>query len=109
LIRAPKVIEKGNQKAMQILINSSIREYINYDISDRINILPKLWILCNETSRSKLVSFMLEIAMVNPESFLKISKNISNEDHNSFQDLYRWVGMRDIKTQELLQEIKEGK
>ena len=109
LIRAPKVIEKGNQKAMQILINSSIREYINYDIFDRINLLPKLWILCNETSRSKLVSFMLEIARVNPESFLKISKNISNEDHNSFQDLYRWVGMRDIKTQELLQEIKEGK
>ena len=106
LRRAPKVIDNGNQKAIQVLIHSSIREYLNFDIMDKSNLMPKLWILSNLTNRSKLVSFIMEIHSANPSSFLRIAKNIFEEDQKSFLEFYNWIGKRNSKIQESLNQIK---
>jgi len=106
LRRAPKVIDNGNQKAIQVLIHSSIREYLNFDIMDKSNLMPKLWILSNLTNRSKLVSFIMEIHSANPSSFLRIGKNIFEEDQKSFLEFYNWIGKRNSKIQESLNQIK---
>ena len=105
-LRAPIVIQHGNQKALQILVNNSIREYLNQDISDKINILPDLWIKCNENSRSKLVSYICDQGKLNPSSYVDTATKIFNKDEKSFLDLYRWIGMRDKDLQKKLKEIK---
>ncbi len=105
-LRAPIVIQHGNQKALQILVNNSIRDYLNYDITDKINILPDLWIKCNETSRSKLVSYICEQGKLSPTSFIDTATRIFNKDTKSFSDLHRWIGMRDTDLQKKLIEIK---
>ena len=105
-LRAPIVIQHGNQKALQILVNNSIREYLNHDITDKINILPDLWIKCNETSRSKLVSYICDQGKLSPASYIDTATKIFNKDTKSFSDLYRWIGMRDEDLQKKLSKIK---
>jgi hypothetical protein len=105
-LRAPIVIQHGNQKALQILVNNSISEYLNQDISDKINILPDLWIKCNENSRSKLVSYICDQGKLNPSSYVDTATKIFNKDEKSFLDLYRWIGMRDKDLQKKLKDIK---
>jgi hypothetical protein len=94
-LRAPIVIQHGNQKALQILVNNSIMEYLNQDITDKINILPDLWINSNESTRSKLVGYIVEQGKLNLPSYINTATEIFNKDQNSFLELYRWVGMRD--------------
>lgn len=104
--RVPTVIHNGNTKALQILVNNSIMEYLNQDITDKINILPDLWIKCDEITRSKLVSYIIDQAKSSTSSYLSTATKIFNKDPKSFLELYRWVGMRDEKLQEKLNEIK---
>ncbi len=105
LPRATKVIENGNQKAILTLINSSLREYINYDVYDKLNLISKLWISSNENSKSKLVSFMLEIFVSSPKAFLQISQSISSENHKSFLEFHKWIGTRDTTAKEFLDSM----
>ena len=104
-LRAPIVIQHGNQKALQMLVNNSIMEYLNQDITDKINILPDLWINSNESTRSKLVSYIVEQGKLNLPSYINTATEIFNKDQNSFFELYRWVGMRDSILQTKLSEI----
>jgi len=105
-LRAPIVIQNGDQKALQILVNNSIMEYLNQDITDKINILPDLWIKCDETSRSKLVSYITDQGKSSLSSYLSTATKIFNKDQKSFLELYRWIGMRDKNLQEKLDELK---
>ena len=70
-------------------------EYLNQDITDKINILPDLWIKCDEITRSKLVSYIIDQAKSSTSSYLSTATKIFNKDPKSFLELYRWVGMRD--------------
>jgi hypothetical protein len=107
-LRAPLVIRHGDQKALQTLVNNSIMEYLDKDITDKINILSDLWIKCNETSRSKLVSFISEQGKISPESFVNTATSIYNKDEESFLELYRWMGMRDEGLQNKLKKINSN-
>ena len=75
------------------------------DITDKINILPDLWINSNESTRSKLVSYIVEQGKLDLPSYIKTATEIFDEDQNSFLELYRWVGMRDNILQAKLSEI----
>ena len=88
-----------------MLVNNSLMEYLNQDITDKINILPDLWINSNESTRSKLVSYIVEQGKLDLPSYIKTATEIFDEDQNSFLELYRWVGMRDNILQAKLSEI----
>jgi SAM-dependent methyltransferase len=106
LQRAPMVVKHGNQRAMQILVHSGILQYLNYDITDKIELLPNLWVACNETARSKLVSFILDQARLDKLAFLKTAQKIFEADQEAFLEFHRWIGMRDESLQEILNYIQ---
>ena len=82
---------------IQRLIDSGLRHYLSLDTDDSDNLVPKIWTICNQESKSQLSGMMLGIFEVNPESFFKISSQINHLDLDSHRDLVDRITLRNKK------------
>ena len=94
---AKEITEYGDARMIQRLIDSGLRHYLSLDTDDSDNLVPKIWIICNQESKSQLSGMMLGIFEVNPESFFKISSQINHLDLDSHRDLVDRITLRNKK------------
>ena len=94
---AKEITEYGDARMIQRLIDSGLRHYLSLDTDDSDNLVPKIWTICNQESKSQLSGMMLGIFEVNPESFFKISSQINHLDLDSHRDLVDRITLRNKK------------
>ena len=85
--KASVVLERGDQRMTQRIIDSAMREYLSIDPEDGSGLLPKAWMTSNESGRSRLAGLMIQQAEVNEGGFKRASLNIKERDVEAYRDL----------------------
>tara|TARA_B100000900_G_scaffold83451_1_gene67462 strand:+ start:21620 stop:22966 length:1347 start_codon:yes stop_codon:yes gene_type:complete len=91
---AKKISNMEDHRMLQRIVESGLRHYLSTDSNDPDDLIPSLWIRCNQESRSQLSGMIIEIAKINKESFLRISNKIHELDKTSHRDLVSSITLR---------------
>ena len=91
---AKLVIESGDEKMVQRLVESGIRHYLSVDSVDSGNLIPAAWVSSNLSARSQLAGLLLDLGRINPDSLSAISKSILEIDSEAHNDLFKRISMR---------------
>ena len=100
--RAQSIIAKGNQKAIQRLVESGLRDYLSTNPTDPAQLLSSAWLSSSEIGRSRVGNLIVEQAKVSPEGFRKTCAKVRESDTESFDRLANWVQMRNPEAYQLL-------
>ncbi|MDP6871799.1 MAG: hypothetical protein QGI73_06190 [Candidatus Thalassarchaeaceae archaeon] len=94
--KASAVLEKGDSRMTQRIVDSAMREYISMDSEDGSGLLPMAWMSSNESSRSRLTGLMIQQAEVSKRGFMKTTRIIKDRDGEAYADLKERVLRRDV-------------
>ena len=102
VLRAQSILDKGNHKATQRLVESGLRDYLSTNPTDSAQLLPSAWLTSSELGLSRVGNLIVEQARVSPEAFQRTCQIINQANPESFQKLSKWVKMRSPDAYELL-------
>ena len=88
------VIESGDERMVQRLVESGIRYYLSVDSKDSGDLIPALWVSSNLSARSQLSGLLLELGRINPDSLTAISRLILEIDPEAHNELFKRISMR---------------
>jgi len=91
---AKLVIESGDERMVQRLVESGIRYYLSVDSKDSGDLIPALWVSSNLSARSQLSGLLLELGRINPDSLTAISRLILEIDPEAHNELFKRISMR---------------
>ena len=100
--RAQSIIAKGNQKAIQRLVESGLRDYLSTNPTDPAQLLSSAWLSSSKIGRSRVGNLIVEQARVSPEGFRETCEKVRKSDIESFDNLASWVKMRNPEAYQLL-------
>ena len=100
--RANVVLASGVERAVQRLVESGLRDYLSANPSDPHSMLATAWLASSQVGRSRVGNLIAEQAGVAAEAFLATCSAISAEDTIAYEELLRWIEMRNPESLELL-------
>lgn len=100
--RASTILDLGNQKAIQRIVESGLRDYLSQNAEDSHSLLVKAWINSSELGRSRVANLIVEQFKVNPKAFLKTCSEVQQLDSDSNSELIRYIEMRSPEARSLL-------
>ncbi|MED5231728.1 MAG: hypothetical protein VYB30_05110 [Candidatus Thermoplasmatota archaeon] len=102
VVRAKSILTKGNQKAVQRLVESGLRDYLSANPTDPHSFLSLAWFTSSEVGQSRVGNMIVEQARVSPEAFQTTCEAVKQTNPESFERLAKWVEMRSPEAYELL-------
>ena len=102
VLRAQSILDKGNHKATQRLVESGLRDYLSTNPTDPAQLLPSAWLTSSELGRSRVGNLIVEQARISPEAFQRTCQTVNQDNPESFEKLAKWVEMRSPEVYKLL-------
>lgn len=100
--RASMILESENQKAIQRIVESGLRDYLSQNPDDPHSLLVKAWINSSEVGRSRVANLIVEQYRVNPDYFMKTGSNIAIVDSKANSELLQWIETRNPELSKFL-------
>ena len=102
LSRAQLIVKKGNQKAIQRLVETGLRDYLSANPTDPYSLLSLVWISSSEIGQSRIGNLFVEQARVAPKAFQRTCESVKQINPESFERLSIWIKVRSPETFRLL-------
>jgi antitoxin component of MazEF toxin-antitoxin module len=100
--RASMILESENQKAIQRIVESGLRDYLSQNPDDPHSLLVKAWINSSEVGRSRVANLIVEQYRVNPDYFMKTCSNLAIVDSKAHSELLQWIEIRNSELSKFL-------
>ena len=100
--RASMVLGSKNQKAIQRIVESGLRDYLSQNPDDPHSLLVKAWINSSEFGRSRVANLIVEQHRVNPDYFMKTCSNLAIVDSKANSELLQWIEIRNPELSKFL-------
>tara|TARA_Y100001936_G_C15946985_1_gene597978 strand:- start:412 stop:1038 length:627 start_codon:yes stop_codon:yes gene_type:complete len=102
LSRAQLIVKKGNQKAIQRLVETGLRDYLSANPTDPYSLLSLVWISSSEIGQSRIGNLFVEQARFAPKAFQRTCESVKQINPESFERLSIWIKVRSPETFRLL-------
>ncbi len=100
--RSLKILAGGNERAVQRLVESGLRDHLSANPSDPHSMLTSAWLASSSVGRSRIGNLIVEQAAVAPQAFVETCSGIAQSDSAAHGELLRWIEMRSPESLALL-------
>ena len=100
--RASMILESENQKAIQRVVESGLRDYLSQNPDDPHSLLVKAWINSSEIGRSRVANLIVEQYRVNPDYFMETCSNLAIVNSKANSELLQWIETRNPELSKFL-------
>ena len=93
--KASEVLQKGDERMSQRIIDSAMREYLSITPLDEESLISYAWISSSESSKSRLVGLIMQQREVTQQGFSNSCRRIFESSSQAYYDLKERILRRD--------------
>ena len=93
--KASEVLQKGDERMSQRIIDSAMREYLSLTPLDEESLISYAWISSSESSKSRLVGLIMQQREVTQQGFSDSCRRIFESSSQAYNDLKERILRRD--------------
>ena len=104
-VKASEVLQKGDERMTQRIVDSAMREYLSINPTDEDGLLSHAWISSGESSKSRLVGLVMQQLEVTEEGFKRSCRRIFESSNEEYYDLKKRILRRDTSLSSVFRDL----